>query len=86
MKFEESAPVISWWKNRTENEQAWKVSVDTILENNFNLDIKNPNAAKADENREPEEIVVSIFEKEKRIITLMQEIQTEIVKGWGNAE
>jgi type I restriction enzyme M protein len=86
MKFEEYAPVILWWKNRTENEQAWKVSVDIILENNFNLDIKNPNAARANEHRQPEDIVTGIVEREQRIIMLMQEIQAEIGKGWGNAE
>jgi type I restriction enzyme M protein len=86
MKFEEFAPVLKWWKNRTENEQAWKVSVETILENNFNLDIKNPNTAKEDEHHAPEEIAAGIVEKEQRIIALMQEIQVEIGKGWGNAE
>jgi type I restriction enzyme M protein len=86
MKFEEYAPILAWWKNRAESEQAWKVPVDAVLENNFNLDIKNPNSAKADEHREPEEIVVVIVEKEQRIIALMQEIQMEIGKGRGNAE
>lgn len=86
MKFEEYGPVLTWWKKRAENEQAWKVSVDAILENNFNLDIKNPNSAIADEHHEPEEIVAGIVEKEQRIIALMEEIQTVIGKGWGNAE
>jgi type I restriction enzyme M protein len=86
MKFEEYGPVLTWWKKRAENKQAWKVSVDAILENNFNLDIKNPNSAIADEHHEPEEIVAGIVEKEQRIIALMEEIQTEIGKGWGNAE
>lgn len=86
MKFEEYAPVLAWWKNRAESDQAWKVPVDAVLENNFNLDIKNPNSAKVNEHREPEEIVVVIVEKEQRIIKLMQEIQVEIGKGRGNAE
>jgi type I restriction enzyme M protein len=81
MKFEEYVPVLMWWKNRTENEQAWKISVDTILENNFNLDIKNPNAAKEDEHREPQEIVVGIMEREQRIIRLLEEISVEIKRG-----
>jgi type I restriction enzyme M protein len=33
-----------WWSNRVETEQAWKVSASVIAENNYNLDIKNPNA------------------------------------------
>jgi type I restriction enzyme M protein len=86
MKVEEYAPVLTWWKSRKENGQAWKVPVDAVLENNFNLDIKNPNAAKADEHREPEEIVAGIVEMEQRIIALMQDIRQEIGKGWSNAE
>jgi type I restriction enzyme M protein len=31
-----------WWNNRAENEQAWKVSIDEIVTNRYNLDIKNP--------------------------------------------
>lgn len=33
----------AWWNDRQETEQAWKVSADTIVERNYNLDIKNPN-------------------------------------------
>lgn len=86
MKFEEIAPILEWWKNRIENAQAWKVSVDSVRKNNFNLDIKNPNLVQADKHREPEEIVAEIVEREQRIIKLMQEIQTELGKSRGNAD
>ncbi|PQV51215.1 type I restriction enzyme M protein [Jejuia pallidilutea] len=32
----------SWWYNRVENEYAWKISIDDIRKNGFNLDYKNP--------------------------------------------
>ena len=32
----------SWWNNRLENEQAWKVGIDVLKNNGYNLDIKNP--------------------------------------------
>ncbi len=86
VKFEEFLPILKWWNNRVENEQAWKVSADTILESNFNLDIKNPNSVKVDDPREPEEIIAGIIEKEQQIIGLMQEIQQEIGKSWNNAK
>jgi len=86
LKFEEFKPVIEWWHNREENEHAWKVPVEEVIKNNYNLDIKNPNKAKAEEHRPPEEIVASIIEKEKRILELMQEIQEQINKGWEDAE
>lgn len=31
-----------WWHNRQESDQAWKVSIDTLTVNGYNLDIKNP--------------------------------------------
>ena len=48
MCIEEFAPEKSWWKNREESEQAWKVSVEQIKANGYNLDIKNPNIVEAD--------------------------------------
>jgi type I restriction enzyme M protein len=32
----------AWWNKRAENEYAWKVSIEEIIERNYNLDIKNP--------------------------------------------
>lgn len=43
IQVEEFAPIKEWWFDRKENELAWKVSIDTIRENGWNLDIKNPN-------------------------------------------
>ncbi len=47
MKFEEFQQEIDWWGNeedgfasRIETKQAWKVSIEDIIERNFNLDIK----------------------------------------------
>ncbi len=41
IKFEEFAPIIEWWHNREENENAYKISVEDL--NDFDLDVKNPN-------------------------------------------
>jgi type I restriction enzyme M protein len=34
----------AWWTKREESEQSWKVPLAEIAKNNYNLDIKNPNA------------------------------------------
>ncbi|WP_128568321.1 N-6 DNA methylase [Lysinibacillus boronitolerans] len=31
---------LKWWQNRVENECAWKVSIEDIKENNYNLNFK----------------------------------------------
>jgi type I restriction enzyme M protein len=49
IRFEEFAAERAWWGDehngfaaRVENEQAWRVSIDTIKAGGFNLDLKNP--------------------------------------------
>ncbi len=56
MRIEEFAPEKAWWENREENEQAWKVSVEQIKANGYNLDIKNPNTVEEDHG-DPEELL-----------------------------
>lgn len=35
----------AWWKEREENQYAWKVSAEELKKRNYNFDIKNPRAA-----------------------------------------
>jgi type I restriction enzyme M protein len=44
----------------------------------FNLDLKNPNSADDLEHRPPRELVASILQKEREILRLMEELQTEV--------
>lgn len=40
IQFNEFQPIIDWWHNREENDQAWKVNINDLKD--FDLDIKNP--------------------------------------------
>ena len=42
IRVEEFEPIKKWWKKRAESEISWKVSIDTIIERGYDLDIKNP--------------------------------------------
>lgn len=42
IRIEEFEPIKQWWNNRAESEVAWKVSIDTIIDRNYDLDVKNP--------------------------------------------
>lgn len=44
MRLEEFEVEKTWWSNRRETQQAWKVSAAAIAKNGYNLDIKNPNS------------------------------------------
>ncbi|MCD4841005.1 MAG: SAM-dependent methyltransferase, partial [Methanosarcinales archaeon] len=43
MRIEEFEPEKAWWENRQENDFTWRVQVEDIKANGYNLDIKNPN-------------------------------------------
>jgi type I restriction enzyme M protein len=86
LRYEEFEPLQKWWNNRAENENAWKVPIEKVKENAFNLDIKNPNKAQAKKYRTPVEVAISLISKEKRIFELIHEIQEQIRKGWENEE
>jgi type I restriction enzyme M protein len=81
LRYEEFEPLIKWWNDRVENEHAWKIAVEDVIKNDYNLDIKNPNKVSAKEYRKPEEIVTSIIEKEKKIFELLVEIRDKISRS-----
>ena len=43
LMLEEFEAEKAWWHNRVENQYSWRVSIDQIKANGFNLDLKNPN-------------------------------------------
>ena len=42
INIKEFDPIKTWWNNRTESDVAWKVDIQTIIDRNDDLDIKNP--------------------------------------------
>jgi type I restriction enzyme M protein len=81
-EFEE---LKKWWNNRVENENAWKVKVDSLIKTNekdicydHNLDIKNPNRKNELEYNDPDILVESILEKEKSVLQILKEIKSTI--------
>ncbi len=45
IQAKEFNPIKEWWNNRKESEISWKVDIKTIIERNYDLDIKNPTKA-----------------------------------------
>ena len=42
IQAKEFDPIKTWWKDRKESDIAWKVDIKTIIDRNYDLDIKNP--------------------------------------------
>jgi type I restriction enzyme M protein len=83
MRIEEFAPEKAWWHNRTENDQAWRVTIDEIKARNYNLDIKNPRAKEAQVG-DPEELLVQYLGLKDQLAllqdTLKNELQTALLR------
>lgn len=45
IRIEEFQPERDWWTHREENEHAWRVPIEEIKDNGYNLDRKNPHNA-----------------------------------------
>jgi len=83
LQFDEFAPLIAWWKNREENDRAWKVSAAEILANGCNLDRKNPHAKNDITHLPPDQIAADILQKEQRIAEIMENIRKLLAKEVG---
>ena len=59
--------VKEWWKNRKEDDNAWKVSIEDIKAKNWNLDFKNPRGGAVEEEITSRELVKRISKKEEEI-------------------
>ncbi|AUI88534.1 restriction endonuclease subunit M [Vibrio azureus] len=82
MKFEEFQQEIDWWGNeadgfasRVENEHAWKVSIEEIIERNFNLDIKNPHQDEVI-SHDPQELLASFQQQQQEIAELRNQLKS----------
>lgn len=42
IQVKEFEPIKKWWDNRKESDISWKVDIQTIIDRNYDLDIKNP--------------------------------------------
>jgi type I restriction enzyme M protein len=75
IRIEEFDLEKQWWNNRVENEFAWRVPIDDIKKNNYNLDIKNPN--NQDDKGLPtvDELLERIKSDLKRSEMILKEIQ-----------
>jgi type I restriction enzyme M protein len=83
LRFEELADCQSWWggptgRGRKETERAWRVSIATIEQNDYNLDLHNPNRPDDLTHRPPTELLAELMETEEEIMRILCEIEGEL--------
>ena len=66
----------NWWNNRTENDQAWKIGIETLQSNGFNLDIKNPFVKEEEITYSTSELLGMLHDSFKKSEVLLAELQS----------
>ena len=67
---------VAKWKDRTQSDNSWTVSVGDLAANSYDLSAKNPNKVNDYEHRPALDLVQSIKAKEARIAELLVELET----------
>ncbi|MCD4692925.1 MAG: SAM-dependent methyltransferase, partial [Calditrichales bacterium] len=68
-----------WWTNRKANEQAWKVSIDDLTKNGYNLDIKNPHIAEEEHTYSSSELLEMLHVSFKKSDELLEQLKSELI-------
>jgi len=81
MKVNDLDQLANWWgkpknnfKERKENSQAWKVSLEQVKERNYNLDFRNPHVTE-EEIQDPELLLTQYTKNQEDTNTLLMNIK-----------
>jgi len=80
IKFEEFDDCISWFKDKKRSKLAWKVSIEELKKDNYNLDRHHPDSIDELEYQDPELLFEEIIEKQKQMQGTMKALHT-LLKG-----
>ncbi len=71
LRHEHFEALLTWWNRKIENEHAWKVSVDEIRADDYNLDRRHPLALSKVNMETPEDLLARVLNKEELINQLL---------------
>ena len=80
MRLEEFDIEKEWWEERKESEQSWRISAAEIAKNNYNLDIKNPNAP-IEVHEDPEELLAKYTESVINVRRIQEDLKLTLSKA-----
>ncbi len=78
LRIEEFDLEKSWWNDRKETGNAWKVGIDEIKARDYNLDIKNPNRKEEKEILDTKELIDAIEANFKEAAAILEKIKTSV--------
>jgi len=81
IRNEEFAGLKAWWGKREESEQAWRISIDMLSANGWNLDIKNPHIKEAGHAYTSAEVMDMLHQSFVKSDALLQTLRKELAGG-----
>ncbi|MCR9165982.1 MAG: type I restriction-modification system subunit M [bacterium] len=82
LRVEEFEPEKSWWNDRQENEFAWRVPVQQVVENGYNLDLKNPHEGES-ESHDPDVLIAQYKKLAKQVEEARNKLRDELGAALG---
>ena len=76
IQLSEFDEIKKWWNKRSENDVAWKVPIKTIIERDYDLDIKNPNKLVEEVVYDRKEIISKIEKNQVKINEILNELKS----------
>jgi type I restriction enzyme M protein len=80
IRIEEFDSIKDWWTKREESEVCWKVSIDTIKERGFDLDIKNPHKVVEQVELNIGKILGILKAENNKVSSIIQELENDLAK------
>jgi type I restriction enzyme M protein len=80
IRIEEFDTIKKWWNNREESEVCWKVPMQTIIDRNYDLDIKNPNKKVEEVELNIEKILSILKNENNKVGSIIQELENDLAK------
>jgi type I restriction enzyme M protein len=78
IKKNEFEGLKDWWNNRKENERAWRVSINAVTKNGYNLDSKNPSLTEEKQAYSSIELANKLQESFRKSEELLQKLKSEV--------
>jgi type I restriction enzyme M protein len=76
IRIEEFDTIKNWWNKREESEVCWKVPMQTIIDRNYDLDIKNPNKVVEEVVYDRKAIIQNLESSFKKSLEILNELST----------
>lgn len=78
IRLEELDPIKKWWKKRQESELCWKVNIQTIIDRNYDLDIKNPHKQEEPHEYSSAELMEMLHQSFEKNNSLLEQLKQAV--------